>query len=267
MASSEGLGLGIESAIARAVLRLPSEQIEGLAQSLESAGSSTTMSLDSAINAYATPGYREAVRPITVAVAAHRISALAAALALRSAAAATAALRAEHEVDIVWTGPATPYVAVRRTREVLLELIDAARHDLVIVSFAAYKVPSIVEAIGRALDRGVQVKLALETTADSGGALSMDARKAFETLGDRVTYWVWPADRREEFTSQRAAQHVKAAIADDTQALVTSANLTGSGVSGNMELGVYFKGGPLPHRLASHFRELMAHDILRRVIS
>lgn len=265
MASSEGPGLGLGSAIARAALRLPADQIEGLAQSLESAGSSTTTGLDSALKAYATPEYRGAVRPIADALAAHRISGVAAALALRSAAAATAALRAEHEIDIVWTGPATPYVAIRRTREVLLELIDAACHDLVIVSFAAYKVPAIVEAIGRALDRGVQVRLVLETRADSGGALSVDARKAFEGLGDRVTYWVWPADRRKEFTSQQAAQHVKAAIADYTHALVTSANLTGSGVSGNMELGVYFKGGPLPGRLASHFRELMAHDILRRV--
>jgi phosphatidylserine/phosphatidylglycerophosphate/cardiolipin synthase-like enzyme len=60
----------------------------------------------------------------------------------------------------------------------------------------------------------------------------------------------------------RAALHAKAAIADDHTALVTSANLTGFAIKDNMELGLLIRGGPVPGRLASHLRELIAKQEL-----
>lgn len=49
-------------------------------------------------------------------------------------------------------------------------------------------------------------------------------------------------------------------------AFVTSANLTGHGLAHNMELGILIRGGRVPVLLTAHFDELMARDILRKVI-
>jgi hypothetical protein len=54
----------------------------------------------------------------------------------------------------------------------------------------------------------------------------------------------------------------RAAIADEHTALVTSANLTGAAQDHNMELGVHINGGPIPRRLARHYRALMASGVL-----
>ncbi len=56
--------------------------------------------------------------------------------------------------------------------------------------------------------------------------------------------------------------HAKAAIADEHTALVTSGNLTGHALTANMELGVLVRGGPVPRRLARHFRQLMMDGVL-----
>jgi cardiolipin synthase len=61
------------------------------------------------------------------------------------------------------------------------------------------------------------------------------------------------------------AMHAKAAIADEQVAFVTSANLTGSAIEANMELGLLVRGGAVPRRLARHFRALMGAGHLEEV--
>lgn len=130
-------------------------------------------------------------------------------------------------------------------------------------SFAAYKVADVVNALRVARGRGVDIRLVLETAEDSGGKLSHDGAIAFETLGDAVSLWTWPADRRPRSASGApAALHVKAAVADDIVAFVTSANLTDWGLSENMELGLLVRGGRVPQRLAAHFRQMMDDGVL-----
>ncbi len=48
----------------------------------------------------------------------------------------------ELNVELVWTGPTTRFVATRRTEQVLLDLIRSAEKDLFLVSFVTYDVPS-----------------------------------------------------------------------------------------------------------------------------
>ena len=64
---------------------------------------------------------------------------------------------AQHDtiIDLVWTGPTTPYVPTRRTEQVLVDLIQRAESELFIVSFVAYDVPSVITAINSAIERGV----------------------------------------------------------------------------------------------------------------
>jgi len=163
-------------------------------------------------------------------------------------------------VDIVATGPASAHVSVRQTRAVLLELIGRATRELIIVSYAAYRVSELVDAIGDAQNRGVTVRLVLETTADSGGTLSRDAIEAFDRLRERVETYIWPLDQRPA----GSRLHAKTVVADDEWAFVTSANLTGHALDQNLEIGVLLRGGTVPGRLGNHFRALIARGTLKR---
>jgi phosphatidylserine/phosphatidylglycerophosphate/cardiolipin synthase-like enzyme len=184
-------------------------------------------------------------------------------LALLSALAMRDAERESETVEAVATGPSTPHVSLRHTRAVLLDLISHASEQLLLVSFAAYKVPDLVQAVAEAVGRGVSVRMVLEAAEESSGALTHDAAKAFAALGGAVEFYIWPQDRRPAGVS--ATLHAKAVVADGRAAFISSANLTGSALDHNLELGVLVRGGPVPRRLADHFSSLMAARVLRRV--
>lgn len=180
------------------------------------------------------------------------------ALALRAAGATARSIRGEMAVEPVWTGPETPDMTVRLTKAALVEVIGLAEHRLILVSYAAYKVPDLVEALLAARGRGVDIRFVLETAEDSGGALSVDASGAFTALAGQARFYVWPAGKRPP----GGKLHVKAAIADERAALVTSANLTGAAMAENMELGLLVRGGSIPRRLSHHFMSLIDEGIL-----
>ena len=123
----------------------------------------------------------------------------------------------------------------------------------------------MLRELDAAAERGVVIRLILESGEASGGTLTFDAAHAFASLRDRASFYVWPTEKRPVLERGRAVLHAKAAIADDHTALVTSANLTGHGIAENMELGLLVRGGPIPRRLRDHFRELMARKVLVRI--
>ena len=253
-------------AVATTARALPASHIERLAVVLESLpgpGSTSQAILEAEAAGGVARSRAEALSSAWELYPATPGSALA--LALRSAANAISSERTEQTIDIAWTGPSTPSVPVRRTASIIVDLIDESRKELLAVSFAAYNVPVVVDALNAAASRGVEVRLVLESAADSGGALRFDARTAFSALEDRVRFYSWPADQRATPSGAHGALHAKAIVADGKSALITSANLTGSALDANMELGLLVMGGPIPGRLATHFAELIARGILRQV--
>src|SRR5690606_12030860 len=67
----------------------------------------------------------------------------------------------ESSVELVWTGPTTPFVATRRTEQVLLDLIGHAQSDIFLVSFVAYDVATVIEALNAASTRGIDIRILL----------------------------------------------------------------------------------------------------------
>jgi phosphatidylserine/phosphatidylglycerophosphate/cardiolipin synthase-like enzyme len=59
--------------------------------------------------------------------------------------------------------------------------------------------------------------------------------------------------------------HAKLTVADSRVLLVTSANLTQSGIGKDIEAGLLVRGGPAPARAAEHIRELQSSGILERM--
>lgn len=127
-------------------------------------------------------------------------------------------LRSDQRLSLVWTGPATGHVPVRATAIALLDLIADARQDLLLVSFAAYKVPILVDANADARERGVAIRLILDSSTEGG--LGVDAKRAFAALEGLTAFPTWRLAKRPLHTSgQPAALHVKCAVADGHRGL------------------------------------------------
>lgn len=176
-------------------------------------------------------------------------------------AAAAAEPTKRQSVDLVWSGPDTSSVPLRRSAAVLLELIELARAELVFVSYAAFRIPDALSSLQRAVSRGVTVKLILESETDSGGRY----RQWGSGFGDElagasgVEFYSWPSEQRPP----GGLLHAKAVIADGRLALITSANLTEHAMDVNIEIGVLIEGGPVPQNLRAHVRSLIDSGVFR----
>ena len=177
-------------------------------------------------------------------------------------AAAQTAERIENRtsLDILWTGPTTHAVSVRRTEQALCELVDSAKESLFVVSFVAYKVDKVYKAIDAAIERGVHVSFLTEAAKEHGGTLDVDPAEMLKGRFPRASFYRWEVE-----SGKTAAVHAKCAVADDDMALVTSANLTGAAMDNNMELGLLVKGGRAPVRLSNHLKALVAEKIIQKV--
>lgn len=160
-----------------------------------------------------------------------------------------------HTVDLVWTGPESSEVAVRQSAAVLLELIECAVADLIIVSFAAFKIPDAEAALTRAAQRGVKIYLILESPEESSGRYQAWGDAPFGALRNLpgLSFLCWPKEKRPE----GAVLHAKTVVADGQRALVTSANFTERAIDVNIELGLLICGGRVPARLRAHVMSLI----------
>lgn len=156
--------------------------------------------------------------------------------------------------ELVWTGPTTPFVSARRTEQVLLQVIGAAKQTLFVTSFVAYDVSTIVKALNDASTRGVTISMLLESSQDHGGSISFDVIGKMRTLVPAAKLYAW-RERAATFADGRV--HAKVAVADGAVCFITSANLTGYAMEQNMEAGVLLAGGGIPEMLRDHFCALV----------
>lgn len=187
------------------------------------------------------------------------------ALALIVAQRAAEQERNAETVELTWTGPKTPQVPLTRNDEALLNLAEGAREELLLVSYATYQVPRVVERLGKAVDRGVTVDIVLEFHGPDGEIDYDPIRGLGAELRPEIRVWYWPPEVRSKDERGRMGYiHVKCAVADGETAFVSSANLTVYAMERNMELGVVIEGGSVPRRIADHFRELIRRGTLER---
>jgi phosphatidylserine/phosphatidylglycerophosphate/cardiolipin synthase-like enzyme len=169
---------------------------------------------------------------------------------------------AEVSVETVWSGPASHHVPVRATAAVLADVVREARHELLLMTYSAKPHQLLRDALGAAVSRGVAVSVVVETLQGAGSALSGDEPyQAFAGVAG-LELWHWSASKRIE---PGAKMHAKLAVADRCILLVTSANLTQSGVAKNIEAGLLIRGGTAPVRAAEHVDSLRSLGILTRL--
>lgn len=178
---------------------------------------------------------------------------------LTGASAAYHRAKGEQEIDLVWTGPSSKLIATRKTEQALLQVIDAAKSRLFITSFVAYDVASIMSALRKAIDRGVDVSMLLESSDKHGGGVSIDAISQMRVALPTAHVYFW-GDKGESYAGGKV--HAKVAVCDEAMCFISSANLTGHAMEKNMEAGVLIRGGSLPMKLQNHLEALVTVKIL-----
>ena len=168
----------------------------------------------------------------------------------------------EITVDTVWSGPGSYYVPVRATAAVLADIVREARRQLLLMTYSAKPHQPLIESLRAAIGRGVTVSVVVETLQGAGSALSGEEPYRVFTGIDGIELWHWPTSRRTEPGSK---MHAKLAVADRRVLLITSANLTQSGVGKNIEAGLLIRGGSAPQRAAEHVDALRASGELARL--
>ncbi|MBL8196186.1 MAG: hypothetical protein JNM06_20515 [Blastocatellia bacterium] len=194
-----------------------------------------------------------------------RLSSREVAIALSTAKYCDEIISSNLAMELVWTGPNVG-VPMRRTDQALLEIINEATKELIIISFAVYKIPELVKALKLAINRGVNVKMIVETPETSEGKISFGIGSLDDELLKRLTIFVWPLDKRitnEE--GKYGSLHVKCAVADEKKLLISSANLTQYALTLNMEMGLLVHNKALATQVIEHISNLITHKILRNI--
>jgi len=140
---------------------------------------------------------------------------------------ALAAKRCRQTSELVWTGPATSVVPVRRTEQVLSDLIDTTKRKLTIMSFGIFQVPRLVENLEQALERHVSIRIILgDREPETDWVLDRQRYQLGQTVASKARLFWWPHERRlRDAAGCAGLMHAKAAVADSRTAFLTSANL------------------------------------------
>lgn len=160
-------------------------------------------------------------------------------------------------VDVVWTGPDSGLSTGRLTSAVVVELIDQAVLDVLLVGFAVQTEPSVAAALKRARQRDVTVTLLVERPADNPRFTGSGT----PFPGLHAVRLHWPADQRLGV----ASLHAKVLVIDGRSALIGSANLTGAALGSNLECGLLVHGGPAPGDIRRHVRRLLQLGVLHEL--
>lgn len=166
-----------------------------------------------------------------------------------------------HSVELVVTGPGTPWVPTRKTEQVLLDLIGRAKHELFLVSFVANNWQKVIDAIADADARGVNIKVLLETSKRDGGTLEKDQSSQLSKAVPKARIYCWSC-KNAEYDGGKV--HAKIALADKEIAFITSANFTGHAMEKNIEAGLLIQGGQIPLDLGRHLQGLIELKVLRQ---
>jgi phosphatidylserine/phosphatidylglycerophosphate/cardiolipin synthase-like enzyme len=192
------------------------------------------------------------------------VGAEAVAVALVTAAQCEHDHRLEETVEVVWTGPELAETRFRQAEPAILEVVNSAARRLIVVSYAVYRIPRIREALVSAANRGVRIRLIVETPNRIEGQGEYDCLLA---LGDNVasacSVYYWPQENRPKDDNGKVGiLHVKCAVADGRRMFLSSANFTEYAFTINMELGLLVTGGKLPRQVQEHFDRLIERGIL-----
>ncbi|MEO8609314.1 MAG: DISARM system phospholipase D-like protein DrmC [Chloroflexota bacterium] len=184
------------------------------------------------------------------------------AFSLRTAGAVEERHRETPHLELVLSGPTFPPFEMRRTDEAIVQIIQGARNRLTLVSFALYRVDRLAQALSQAVQRGVEIRLFVESDKLPKGNVSTVYG---EMLASCMEVYTWTESRRQHSSGGKGVLHAKVTIADSYELFISSANLTEHAMSLNIELGVLIRGGHYPRKIEQLFDTYLAQGLFEKL--
>lgn len=164
---------------------------------------------------------------------------------------AAAAQSSTVDIRAVWSGP-TFAGDGDHTTSALAHLIDRANEDVFASTYSATPDSVFVDALWKAIARGVSTTLLVDSSVNDGATATMLRAKL---TGAR--FWTYRAP-----DGHYALQHSKVLIIDSRSAFVTSANLSNAGAKLNLEAGVLVHDVDFASNLRQRFTKLWEHGAI-----
>ena len=182
------------------------------------------------------------------------------ALALDAALAAESRAAGRREaVELSWTGPVQFSGGDRGHASVLTDMISNASRAVTVVGYSITGgADGVIRLLGQAAERGVAVTIVVH---DDGGRANMDALRRAWDGSDRPRLFTRDASKEDGYYKI----HAKLVVADSSDMLVTSANLTWHGMNRNFEIGLRIRG-PTARKGQALVDDLIASGYLEEVI-
>jgi len=140
----------------------------------------------------------------------------------------------EKSHSLVWTSPFVFNEDADNTKTTLLDMIDSAKKSITIVGYTIERdTKEIFAALEHASQKGVAIKLLF----DNAEKFVPLVEKMWENKGTLPQLYSYKPKK-----TKHSSLHAKVMIIDGKELLITSANLTGRGISRNVEIGIRHKG-------------------------
>lgn len=173
--------------------------------------------------------------------------------------------------DLVWSGPEVAGLHARDTRRVYEELLGTVERSVWASTYAYFDGPKAFQVLAKRMDSrpDLEVRLLLNIQRKKGDTCAPDS--LVRTFADRFWKSHWPGNRKPQvFYDPRSIKadgpagvlHAKAVVADEETLFVTSANLTGSALDKNIEVGLLLRDRALAVSLVRHFAGLIERGLL-----
>jgi phosphatidylserine/phosphatidylglycerophosphate/cardiolipin synthase-like enzyme len=244
--------------IARSILRLAPEQMNKLAElclKLTDPGHLTAERLQRELGL----STADAVGIARVLSLEQDVGGVSVISALAAASAENAISREQRadKVEVVCTAPVQFDVPVRATFATMIEMVQEARSEIVIVGYVFTAGASeFVRRVSHARQCGLTV-----TIIGNRMRQSVSALRAIWGPGPAPTLYGWDGDPDDKMTSL----HAKLLICDKQTALVTSANFSLHGLHENIEIGLRVRSHSVA-RLSDFVRQLIASSTVIPVV-
>lgn len=167
-----------------------------------------------------------------------------------------ALLEKREKISLVATVPLAFSLKTKRIQNVAEELIKNAKKSILLTGYSVSGfISKIIDLLIEKSQKGVLVKIFFnDLQSQSSVKKILDYRSKFLQVYDYTN--------RED---KMAALHAKIIVVDKKETLISSANLSYHGMSGNIEIGTCISSEKVAKQIEELFKELLFYKIFRRV--
>lgn len=177
--------------------------------------------------------------------------------------------------SLVVTGPEIPDLTNLKTGSRFTQVVEHAKKELMLATFALYQGDRILEPIHQAMIRNpnLSVTLILNVQRSYGDTTMNDDILEKSRQEFRAKNWPWDVKPQVYYypeslhmdAKSRASMHAKFVIADEERCFITSANFTEAAQKKNIEVGIELTGSHEPKALSRYFKGLIADSKLAKL--